>query len=84
METDVIVVGAGQSGLAVGYYLRRAGLAFELLDDQPVPGGAWPHGWKSLRLFSPADTSSLPGWLMPRPADNGFPARDAVIDYLTQ
>jgi putative flavoprotein involved in K+ transport len=82
--TDVLVIGAGQSGLAVGYYLRRAGLAFKLLDDQAVPGGAWPHGWNSLRLFSPADASSLPGWLMPRPADNGFPIRDAVIDYLTQ
>jgi len=82
--TDVLVIGAGQSGLAVGYYLRRAGLAFELLDDQSRPGGAWPHGWTSLRLFSPADASSLPGWLMPHPADNGFPARDAVVDYLTQ
>ncbi|RFP65002.1 NAD(P)/FAD-dependent oxidoreductase [Hymenobacter lapidiphilus] len=81
---DVLVIGAGQSGLAVGYYLRRAGLAFELLDDQPAPGGAWPHGWNSLRLFSPADASSLPGWLMPRPADNSFPTRDAVIDYLTR
>ena len=82
--TDVLVIGAGQSGLAVGYYLRRAGLAFELLDDQRQPGGAWPHGWNSLRLFSPADASSLPGWLMPRPAEEGFPARDAVINYLTQ
>lgn len=82
--TDVLVVGAGQSGLAVSYYLRRAGLAFELLDDQPQPGGAWPYGWASLRLFSPADASSLPGWLMPRSADEGFPSRDAVVDYLTQ
>ncbi|NVO84705.1 ArsO family NAD(P)H-dependent flavin-containing monooxygenase [Hymenobacter terrestris] len=84
--TDVLVIGAGQSGLAVGYYLRRAGLNFVLLDDQPAPGGAWPHGWDSLRLFSPADASSLPGWLMPRPpaADSGFPTRDAVIDYLKQ
>ncbi|SDX58981.1 ArsO family NAD(P)H-dependent flavin-containing monooxygenase [Hymenobacter psychrophilus] len=84
--TDVLVIGAGQSGLAVGYYLRRAGLSFVLLDDQPAPGGAWPHGWDSLRLFSPADASSLPGWLMPRPPadDSGFPTRDAVIDYLTQ
>ncbi|WBA41503.1 ArsO family NAD(P)H-dependent flavin-containing monooxygenase [Hymenobacter canadensis] len=81
---DVLVIGAGQSGLAVGYYLRRVGLSFVLLDDQPQPGGAWQHGWDSLRLFSPADASSLPGWLMPRPPDNGFPARAAVIDYLTQ
>lgn len=82
--TDVLVIGAGQSGLAVGYYLRRAGVAFVLLDEQPAAGGAWRHGWDSLRLFSPADASSLPGWLMPRPPDNSFPARDAVIDYLTQ
>ena len=82
--TDVLVIGAGQSGLAVGYYLRRAGLAFELLDNQPRPGGAWSHGWASLRLFSPAGASSLPGWLMPRPTDNDFPTRDAVINYLTQ
>ena len=81
---DVVVIGAGQSGLAVGYYLRRAGLSFVLLDDQAGPGGAWPHGWTSLRLFSPADANSLPGWLMPRPADPEFPARDAVVDYLTQ
>ncbi|AHJ98982.1 ArsO family NAD(P)H-dependent flavin-containing monooxygenase [Hymenobacter swuensis] len=81
---DVLVIGAGQSGLAVGYYLRRAGLSFTLLDEQPRPGGAWQHGWNSLQLFSPADASSLPGWLMPRPPDNHFPTRDAVIDYLTQ
>jgi putative flavoprotein involved in K+ transport len=82
--TDVLVIGAGQSGLAVGYYLRRAGLRCVLLDDQPRPGGAWQRGWHSLRLFSPADASSLPGWLMPRPPDNSFPSRAAVVEYLTQ
>ena len=81
---DVVVIGAGQSGLAVGYYLRQAGLSFVLLDDQAGPGGAWPRGWASLRLFSPADANSLPGWLMPRPAGPEFPARNAVVDYLTQ
>ena len=66
------------------YYLRRVGLTYALLDDQSQPDGAWPHGWKSLRLFSPADASSLPGWLMLRPVTEGFPACVAVIDYLTQ
>ena len=80
---DVVVIGAGQSGLAVGYYLRRAGLSFVLLDAEAAPGGAWPHAWQSLRLFSPAEASSLPGWLMPRPPDHGFPPRQHVIDYLT-
>ena len=81
--TDVLVIGAGQSGLAVGYYLRRAGLAFTLLDAENAPGGAWQHTWNSLCLFSPADASSLPGWLMPRPPDGSYPTRQQVIEYLT-
>jgi len=80
---EVVVIGAGQSGLATGYYLRRTGLSFVLLDEQPAPGGAWQHGWDSLHLFSPAEQSSLPGWLMPRSRE-AYPHRDEVIDYLRQ
>ena len=61
---DVIVIGGGQAGLSVGYYLRRTGLSYVILDGQPEPGGAWLHGWDSLQLFSPAQWSSLPGWLV--------------------
>jgi putative flavoprotein involved in K+ transport len=78
---DVVIIGAGQAGLAVGYYLRRTGLSFVILDAQPQPGGAWQHGWDSLHLFSPAQWNSLPGWLMP--ATRGeYPTRDEVIGYL--
>lgn len=79
---DVAVIGGGQAGLAVAYYLRRAGLDFVVLDAGDRPGGAWPHAWDSLRLFSPATYSSLPGWLMP--GGDGFPTRDEVVDYLTR
>ncbi|MGA0559712.1 ArsO family NAD(P)H-dependent flavin-containing monooxygenase [Larkinella sp. VNQ87] len=79
---DVIIIGGGQSGLATAYNLRRSSLDFLLLDEQAQPGGAWLHGWKSLRLFSPADASSLPGWLMPRTHEL-YPTRQDVIDYLT-
>ncbi|HYC86272.1 MAG TPA: FAD-dependent oxidoreductase, partial [Chryseosolibacter sp.] len=61
---DVIVIGGGQSGLAVGYYLRRTGVSYVILDSQPYGGGAWVHMWKSLKLFSPAQWSSLPGTIM--------------------
>ncbi|MDO5684308.1 MAG: FAD-dependent oxidoreductase, partial [Propionibacteriaceae bacterium] len=61
----VVVIGGGQAGLAVAYFLRRAKLDYVVLDDQPYPGGAWSHTWPSLRLFSPAEFSSLPGWRMP-------------------
>jgi cation diffusion facilitator CzcD-associated flavoprotein CzcO len=79
---DVVVIGGGQAGLAVGYYLRRTALAFVILDGEAGPGGAWRHTWDSLRLFSPAPYSSLPGWMMPGDRTS-MPSRDAVIEYLT-
>lgn len=78
----VVVIGGGQAGLAAGYYLRRAGLDFVILDAQAQPGGAWLHGWDSLRLFSPARHSSLPGWPMP-PFREGYPPAAHVVEYLT-
>lgn len=78
---DVIVIGGGQSGLAVGYYLRRSGLSFVILDQEPQPGGSWQHMWKSLRLFSPAQWSSLPGIIMSGGSDY-YPTREETIAYL--
>jgi cation diffusion facilitator CzcD-associated flavoprotein CzcO len=80
---DVVIIGGGQSALAVAYFLRRTPLSFVILDAQEEPGGAWRHGWNSLRLFSPATWSSIPGWMMP-PTQDGYPSRDHVIDYLKQ
>lgn len=78
---DVIVIGGGQSGLAMGYYLRRSGLSYIILDNQNEGGGAWLHTWKSLRLFSPAQWSSLPGMIMNGGSDY-YPTRDVAIEYL--
>lgn len=78
---DVIVIGGGQAGLAAGYYLRRAGLNFVILDDQPGPGGAWRHTWDSLTLFSPSQYSSLPGRMMPA-WEPGYPPSAHVLEYL--
>ncbi len=78
---DVVVIGGGQSGLAMGYYLRRSGLSYVILDGQNEPGGSWQHAWESLRLFSPAQWSSLPGMLMAGGSDY-YPSRDATIEYL--
>lgn len=84
---DVLVVGAGQAGLAVAYYLRRAGFVphrdVVVLDANERPGGAWQHLWPSMRLFSPPAFSSLPGWMMPT-ADTDYPPASHVVDYLAR
>ncbi len=82
-DFDVVVVGGGQAALALGFYLRRTPLSWIILDDQPAPGGSWGHGWRSLRAFSPAQWSSLPGWQMPRSGDE-YPTRDDVLAYLAE
>ena len=64
-DTSVVVVGAGQAGLSVGYYLRRLGLDpgndFVLLDRGPGAGGAWQHRWEALRLGYAHRVNDLPG-----------------------
>ncbi|AWK11915.1 pyridine nucleotide-disulfide oxidoreductase [Streptomyces spongiicola] len=81
-RTRVVVIGGGQSGLAAGYHLRRLGIDFTVLDAQAAPGGAWQHAWDSLRLFSPAAFSSLPGRLMPPRPGEPYPDARHVVDYL--
>ncbi|MFG2336217.1 ArsO family NAD(P)H-dependent flavin-containing monooxygenase [Streptomyces yangpuensis] len=81
-RTDVVVIGGGQAGLAAGYHLRRLGIEYVILDAEAAPGGAWQHAWDSLRLFSPAQYSSLPGRLMSARPGEAHPDAAHVVDYL--
>lgn len=58
-EFDVIVIGAGQAGLAMGYYLKQQGLSFVLLDKGYSIGEVWRNRYDSLVLFTPRRYSSL-------------------------
>jgi putative flavoprotein involved in K+ transport len=78
---DVIVIGAGQAGLAIGHHLATRGARFLLLDAGPEIGHSWRRRWDSLRLFSPAQYDSLPGLPFPAAADT-HPSKDDVADYL--
>ncbi|MGY1833124.1 flavin-containing monooxygenase [Geodermatophilus sp. SYSU D01180] len=78
---DVLVIGAGQAGLAIGHHLARRDADFLLLDAGPEVGHSWRSRWDSLRLFSPAQYDSLPGLPFPAPADT-HPSKDDVADYL--
>jgi putative flavoprotein involved in K+ transport len=80
---DVVVIGAGQAGLAVGYYLARQGRRFVILDAADSIGAAWRSRWDSLVLFTPRRYDGLPGLAFPGDPD-GYPTRDEVIAYLEQ
>jgi putative flavoprotein involved in K+ transport len=75
-----VVVGGGQSGLVMGYYLRRAGEEFRILEADARVGDSWRRRYDSLRLFSLPRYASLPGWRI-TPA-GAFPTRDEMADYL--
>jgi putative flavoprotein involved in K+ transport len=78
---ETIVIGGGQAGLSVGYFLARRGLPFVILDANERIGDAWRQRWDSLRLFSPARYNGLAGMPFPAPAFT-FPTKDEMADYL--
>ena len=88
-RVKVVVIGAGQAGLSVAYYLRRFELVadddFVMLDRAPGPGGAWQQRWSSLRLGTAHRVNDLPGMaelgLSFDTADRSLPAREVVADY---
>ncbi|MFF4414453.1 FAD-dependent oxidoreductase [Streptosporangium sp. NPDC001559] len=76
----ILVIGAGQAGLAAGRELRLAGHDVLLLEAHPRLGESWRRRWDSLRLFTPASLSALPG--LPMPGADRYPGKDEVADYL--
>ena len=78
---ETVVVGGGQAGLATGYYLRERGREFTILDAGDRVGDAWRARWDSLRVFTPARYSRLPGMDYPG-SPYAFPTKDEVADYL--
>ncbi|KRE74203.1 flavin-containing monooxygenase [Arthrobacter sp. Soil762] len=78
---DTMIIGGGQAGLAMGYYLNEQQRKFLILDANPRAGDAWRQRWDSLRVFTPAKYDGLPG--APFPADPlAFPTKDDVAGYL--
>jgi len=81
LRYDTVVIGGGQAGLAVGYHLAKHDVDSVILDASPRVGDIWRNRWDSLRLFTPARYSGLPGMPFPDSPDH-FPDKDQVADYL--
>ncbi len=80
---DVVVIGAGQAGLAIGHFLAKQGKRFVIVEAADSVGSAWRSRWDSLVLFTPRRYDALPGLAFPGDPD-GYPTRDEVIAYLEQ
>jgi putative flavoprotein involved in K+ transport len=78
---DTLIIGGGQAGLTAGYYLAKQERSLVILDANERIGDAWRKRWDSLRLFTPACFSRLPGLPIPAPAWS-FPTKDELADYL--
>lgn len=80
-QVDVIVLGAGPSGLAVSACLKRRGVAPVILERAGQVGSSWRNHYERLHLHTVKQFSSLPG--MPWPEDVAmYPSRQDVVDYL--
>jgi putative flavoprotein involved in K+ transport len=78
---ETVIIGGGQAGLTAGYYLAKHDRSFVILDANERIGDAWRKRWETLRLFTPACFSGLPGLPIPAPAWS-FPTKDELADYL--
>ncbi|WP_327229739.1 NAD(P)-binding domain-containing protein [Streptomyces murinus] len=83
-EVEVVVVGAGQAGLAGAYHVRRAGFEpdrdFVVLDHSPAPGGAWQFRWPSLTYGKVHGMHALPGMELTG-ADPARPSAEVIGAY---
>jgi putative flavoprotein involved in K+ transport len=80
---EIVVIGAGQAGLTMGYFLSRREHRFLIVERAGSVGAAWRERWDSLTLFTSRKYDSLPGLDFPGdPA--GYPNRDEVIAYLEE
>jgi putative flavoprotein involved in K+ transport len=78
---EAVVIGGGQSGLSASYELTRRGVDHVVLTDEARVGDNWRRRWDSLRLFTPARYSALPGMAFPAPSGH-LADKDEVADYL--
>jgi putative flavoprotein involved in K+ transport len=78
---DVVIIGSGQAGISMGYYLKKEGVSFILIDECERVGDAWRKRYDSLVLFTPRKYSSLPEMEMSGPL-NVYPTKNEMGHYL--
>jgi len=82
MRTPVVVIGAGQAGLAMSHHLTGRGIDHVVLDRGEVANSWRTERWDSLRLLTPNWMTRLPGHCYDGPDPDGFMTKDETIALL--
>ena len=81
-RADVIIIGAGQAGLALSHCLGQAGIGHAVLERGRI-GERWhSQSWRSLRLLTPNWLNALPGWPYKGGDPDGFMTKGAFVESL--
>jgi putative flavoprotein involved in K+ transport len=79
---SVLIVGGGQAGLSISYYLKRAGIDHLVFEKQTVTHTWRNQRWDSFCLVTPNWQCLLPGHHYTGPDPHGFMKKDEIIGYL--
>lgn len=80
---DVVIIGAGQAGLAMGALLQDAGIDYLIVGEESSIGDTWRERYDSLRLFTPRWLNRLPmDDLCEREEPDSYPDKSEVARYL--
>jgi putative flavoprotein involved in K+ transport len=80
-KTEVLIIGAGQAGLAASYELSRRGIEHMVLERDRI-GQSWRTRWNSFCLVTPNWFIQLPGGAYDGPEPDGYMPRDAIVAHL--
>ena len=79
---EVVVIGGGQAGLAMSYYLTEQGREHVVLEKDRIVESWRTRRWDSLRLIAPNWSLRLPGYAYDGPDPDGFMGKDEVVERL--
>ncbi len=78
-SVETIVVGGGQAGLTMSWFLGRAGREHLVLERRASLGGGWQDRWDAFRLVTPNWTASFPGDPYQGADRDGFMGREEIV-----
>ena len=82
-QVNTLIIGGGQAGLSISYYLSQAGHNHLILDQAALPAEAWRNQrWDSFTLLTPNWMIRLPGAEYQGDSPHGFMSRLEIIQYL--